>query len=126
MSNARNIANLPNGDDAPLFGCRAWVNFDGVNFTGNPSSCPIRDSGNVTSVIRERAGIYKINFDNPFPNADYTAVVGANINNSNEDLRRNCLVFSFDSDFIKCVTGISSGTGDTEEDYTHVTVSVFK
>lgn len=29
MSNARNIANLPNGDDAPLYGVRAWAYFKG-------------------------------------------------------------------------------------------------
>lgn len=29
MSLARNLANLTNGDDAPVYACRAWINFNG-------------------------------------------------------------------------------------------------
>ena len=45
MSLARNIANLPNGDDAPLFGCRAWV-----NFRGTPQSGTATASGLITGL----------------------------------------------------------------------------
>ena len=45
MSNARNIANIPNGDDAPVYGCRAWVNFRGTSQSGT-----LNTSGPVTGL----------------------------------------------------------------------------
>lgn len=45
MSNARNIANLPNGDDAPIYACRAWVNFRGTSQSGTATA-----SGLVTGL----------------------------------------------------------------------------
>jgi hypothetical protein len=45
MSNARNIANLPNGDDAPVYACRAWVNFRGTSQSGT-----LNTSGPVTGL----------------------------------------------------------------------------
>ena len=45
MSNARNIANLPNGDDAPIYACRAWVNFRGTSQSGT-----LNTSGPVTGL----------------------------------------------------------------------------
>jgi len=45
MSNARNIANLPNGDDAPIYACRAWVNFRGTTQSGT-----LNTSGPVTGL----------------------------------------------------------------------------
>ena len=38
---------------APLYGCRAWVNFDGTTAT----PCTIRGSGNVTSVTKNSTGV---------------------------------------------------------------------
>ena len=45
MSNARNIANLPNGDDAPIYACRAWVNFRGTSQSGT-----LNTSGPITGL----------------------------------------------------------------------------
>ena len=50
--------------DAPIYACRAWVNFNG--------SGTIRDSGNVSSVDEQVTGIYKINFQTAMPDADYS------------------------------------------------------
>jgi len=73
MSLARNIGNLPNGDDAPVFACRAWVNFDGT--TNTAGFCTIRDSGNVSTVADNGTGDYTINFTTAMPDANY-AVIG--------------------------------------------------
>lgn len=51
---------------APLYVCRAWVNFDGA--TTPPA---IRASGNVSSVTRNGAGDYTVNFSAPMPDASY-------------------------------------------------------
>lgn len=72
MSNARNIANLPNGDDAPIYACRAWVNFDGTNaFSPNPSTSAINESGNVSSITGNGTGNYTVNFATAMPDSNY-------------------------------------------------------
>jgi hypothetical protein len=53
--------------DAPIYACRAWVNFDG---TTNPPT--IRASGNVSSIIKNGVGDYTINFAIPMPDEYYT------------------------------------------------------
>lgn len=68
---------VPTGD-APLFGCRAWVNFDGTKDTTGAASTAntnrlIRASGNVTSVLRNGTGDYTITFTTAMPDADYAA-----------------------------------------------------
>ena len=50
---------------APVYACRAWVNFNGTN--GN-----IRASGNVSSVTRNGTGAYTVNFTTAMPDANYT------------------------------------------------------
>lgn len=54
------------GSVATAYGCRAWVNFNGV------TTVTIRASGNVTSVTRNAAGDYTVNFTNAMPDANYT------------------------------------------------------
>jgi len=51
--------------DAPMFACRAWVNFDG---SGTVS---IRDSGNVSSITDRGIGEYTVNFTTAMPNSNY-------------------------------------------------------
>lgn len=62
--------------DAPMFACRAWVNFDGTkDSTGAASTANtarlIRASGNVSSVVRNGAGDYTVNFTTAMPDANY-------------------------------------------------------
>lgn len=47
--------------------CTAWVNFDG---TTTPPT--IRDSYNVSSVVRTATGVYDIYFTTPMDNANYS------------------------------------------------------
>ena len=53
---------------APLYMCRAWVNFNG---TGTPA---IRGSGNVSSITDNGTGDYQVNFTTAMPDANYSAV----------------------------------------------------
>jgi hypothetical protein len=50
---------------APIYACRAWVNFNG---TGTVS---IRASGNVSSITDNGVGDYTINLATAMPDADY-------------------------------------------------------
>lgn len=66
---------------APVYGCRAWVIFDGSrNVNGNiaydTTNRLIIASGNVPSVMRNSGGDYTITFTTPMPTTNY-AVVGA-------------------------------------------------
>jgi hypothetical protein len=61
---------------APIYGCRAWVNFDGTRDTTGSVSLTntnrlIRGSGNVSSVSRSGVGIYTINFTTAMGGANY-------------------------------------------------------
>ena len=49
--------------------CRAWVEFDGINVTGGNSV--IHSSFNVSSVTKNLAGSYTVNFINPMPSIHY-------------------------------------------------------
>lgn len=57
---------------APIYGCRAWVNFDGTGTIGTNQT--IRASGNVTSVLKNGTGDYTVNFTTAMPDANYAAV----------------------------------------------------
>jgi hypothetical protein len=50
---------------APLYGCRAWVNFNGTG------TVAIRASGNVSSITDNGTGDYTVNFTTAMQDADY-------------------------------------------------------
>jgi hypothetical protein len=56
--------------DAPMYVCRARVFFDGS--TTPPT---IRNSGNVSSVVRTAPGYFRVNFTTPLPEEFWTGVV---------------------------------------------------
>jgi hypothetical protein len=61
---------------APIYGCRAWVNFDGTKDTTGATSTAntnrlIRGSGNVASVLRNATGDYTVTFTTAMPDANY-------------------------------------------------------
>jgi hypothetical protein len=53
------------GSAATAYGCRAWVNFNGI------PTVAIRASGNVTSVTRNATGNYTVNFTTAMPDINY-------------------------------------------------------
>jgi hypothetical protein len=56
---------------APLYACRAWVNFNGTG------TVAIRASGNVSSITDNGAGDYTVNFTTAMPDANYSTVSSA-------------------------------------------------
>ena len=62
---------------APIYGCRAWVKFDGTrneSDTGastNGANVKIRASGNVSSVLKNGVGNYTITFTTAMVDANY-------------------------------------------------------
>jgi len=61
------------GGSAPIYACRAWVNFNGTG------TVAIRASGNVSSITDNEVGDYTVNFTTPMPDTNYS-VVGSNSN----------------------------------------------
>jgi hypothetical protein len=56
--------------NAPVYGCRAWVNFDGTGTISTNQT--IRSAGNVSTVFKNRLGDYTVNFIVPMANANYS------------------------------------------------------
>jgi hypothetical protein len=61
---------------APIYPCRAWVNFNGTG------TVAIRASGNVSSITDNGTGDYTVNFTTAMPDANYTAVGNCTTNNA--------------------------------------------
>ena len=53
------------GSNAPAYGCRAWVNFNGTG------TVAIRASGNVSSITDHAGGDYTVNFATAMPDVNY-------------------------------------------------------
>ena len=62
---------------APIYACRAWVNFNGTG------TVAIRASGNVSSITDNGVGDYTVNFTNAMPDANYGASGLSNITAGN-------------------------------------------
>lgn len=70
---------------APIYACRAWVNFNGTG------TVAIRGSGNVSSITDNGVGDYTVNFTTAMPDANYSAVV-TNVGLVASDTRRNSVI----------------------------------
>ena len=61
---------------APIYGCRAWVNFNGGrdsdgNLSTSNTNRQLRASGNVSSVLRNGEGNYTVTFTTAMADANY-------------------------------------------------------
>jgi hypothetical protein len=62
---------------APVYGARAWVNFNGTG------TVAIRESGNVSSITDNGVGDYTINFSTAMPDANYATIGSAGVGGFN-------------------------------------------
>ena len=125
MSNTRNIANLPNGDDAPVYACRAFVNFNASS--GTPS---VGSSGNVSSITDNGVGQFRINYAISMANANYTAtssfIPDYGIPNNVNATVRVGLLKSVSEHYIDVSFGYMHSTSKGGIDYTYNSVSIFQ
>jgi hypothetical protein len=102
---------------APLYMCRAWVNFNGQG------TVAIRASGNVSSITDSGVGAYAINFSTAMPDANYSVVFG-NEWSTQRDSGTNGLT----AGVANIITGYTTNTsgGGTGADSQFVLVSIFR
>jgi hypothetical protein len=87
---------------APVYACRAWVNFDGTG------TVAIRASGNVSSITDNGVGNYTVNFTTAMPDADYAANGTSDYRGSGAPefvIVRNRTTASCNPQIVDCVTG---------------------
>ena len=103
---------------APIYACRAWVNFDGNG------TVPIRTSGNVSSITDVGQGRYILNFTTDMPDANYvvagTAGNATGTTGTARSINRDGEWTSSQAN-IRCVLSPSSNVDD---DY--VVVAIFR
>ena len=103
---------------APIYPCRAWVNFNGTG------TVAIRASGNVTSITDNGTGDYTVNFTTAMPDADF----GVGCMAGTPGARRNDMSFSqsgaptTSSVRVDCYDNSSN----TLQDPSYVTLGVFR
>jgi hypothetical protein len=56
---------------APMYACRAWINFNGITTT-------INASGNISSIIKNGTGYYTVNFITAMSDTNYSILGSGN------------------------------------------------
>ena len=101
---------------APVYACRAWVNFNGTG------TVAIRASGNVSSITDNGTGDYTVNFTNAMPDADFTVASSAgNVGTSNS--RYANVIGTNSTATTKIKVSDSAGTSD---DVSLVNATIFR
>ena len=110
---------------APVYACRAWVNFNGTG------TVAIRASGNVSSITDNGTGDYTINFTTAMPDANYS-VAGLTIGNSVGNTTRTLVIAGVEASGadLKSTTQLRVQTGQTTAtvlaDMAEINVSIFR
>jgi hypothetical protein len=104
---------------APLFACRAWVNFNGTG------TVAIRASGNVSSITDNGGGDYTVNFTTAMPDANYGCQVTAG--NSGTLASGNCGIGWAAFYAVGSVRiGLSDNNTDSNTDFSNTNVAIFR
>ena len=102
---------------APVYACRAWVNFNGTGVVA------VRASGNVSSITDNGTGDYTANFTTAMPDANY-AVTGTG--ESENLLSMRCLTPQHNSRATTSIRMITVFANDSRVDSTIVNVAIFR
>jgi hypothetical protein len=104
---------------APVFACRAWVNFDGTG------TVAIRASGNVSSITDNGTGDYTVNFTTAMPDANYSAVIATGqIGNASGSDIGNAAQHAPATNFLRI--GTRNSSNGALLDCTYISVAIFR
>jgi hypothetical protein len=107
------------GSVGTAYGCRAWVNFNGVG------TVAIRESGNVTSITDNGTGDYTVNFSTAMPDINYVTNSFAAFNNHVGG--NGCLGFYTSSITTTSARGVVARSyNNTVIDATHLALSIVR
>jgi hypothetical protein len=126
INKSSTIADNASGS-APIYACRAWVNFDGtLSGTITP-----RASGNVSSVTKNGTGDYTVNFTTAMPDENYSAIVTTgNDSNISSALRSGNVLGANtppSTTSVRVGNAFANSLNDrTSEDSTFIFVAIFR
>jgi len=105
---------------APIYMCRAWVNFNGTG------TVAIRASGNVTSITDNGVGDYTVNFTTAMPDANYSTTALSSTKSGVEGLGIVAIEWTtVPSTTVVRITTVARGTGNGT-DCTYNNVAIFR
>lgn len=107
------------GGSAPVYACRAWVNFNGTG------TVAIRASGNVSSITDNGVGDYTINFATALPDGNYS-VTGASKKDDNNIAPSNNISVAPYGFISTSVSVMMIDGGGTARDCTKNNIAIFR
>ena len=117
-ANASNIATALNATgSAPIYACRAWVNFNGSG------TVAIREDGNVSSITDNGTGDYTVNFTTAMPDANYAYTATAGLQNGDQSSAYTVVTKNVTSSDYRFVINTDSGT---RADQSGIGVAIFR
>ena len=107
---------------APIYACRAWVNFNGVG------TVAIRASGNVSSITDNSIGDYTVNFTTAMPDENYSSgYCGNNLTNTTENTSLAVVITTqVPSSFRFLTKGVKGGGGQENYDHSLIVLNFFR
>lgn len=103
---------------APVYACRAWVNFNGTG------TVAIRGSGNVSSITDNGTGDYTVNFTTPMPDANFAAIATATVAATTNSINVICREFTVNS--VRVVVTQVDGGANVIVDNAEISICVFR
>ena len=102
---------------APIYACRAWVNFNGTE------TVTIRGSGNVGSITDLGVGLYRVNLLTALPSVNLCPVVTQAVTTTDVNTRgAEAYITSTTTVEISCFGG---DIGDSASDATYISLAIF-
>lgn len=101
---------------APIYACRAWVNFNGTG------TVAIRASGNVSSITDNGTADYTVNFTTAMPDTNY-ALTGSSGDASNAN---QMLILGLNLNYSTSSCRIRTGAGTAYNDNAYVNVLIHR
>ena len=105
---------------APIYACRAWVNFNGTG------TVAIRGSGNVSSITDNGTGDYTVNFITAMEDINYSIVGSSALNTADQGCVSPYILTTTNARV--GTTGIVNGvvTATTNGDHLNINIAIFR